>query len=141
MNKEFVEASIAERHDYARQIFALAVTWFTFFVTVNYAAMGWLAPNAYKIKHALLLIALLFWAQNILGITVCSLMLRHFPNTNRRIAELQKQLMELQSLSPTPSSETAMPLLFYSQCLKLMIITLVTIMLACGILPFLPSSP
>jgi hypothetical protein len=36
---------IKELHDFARQIFASTVTWFTVFVTVNYASMGWLASK------------------------------------------------------------------------------------------------
>jgi hypothetical protein len=137
MKKEFIETSIAERHDYTRQIFALAVTWFTFFITVNYAAMGWLAPNAHKIKNALYLIAAPFLVQNTLGVIVCLRIRSHFADTDNRIAKLQDQLMEFESPPTAPSSETAMPLRFYSICLNLMIITLGTIMIAWCILPFL----
>jgi hypothetical protein len=138
MSKGFIEDSISERHDYTRQIFQISVAWFTFFITVNYAAMGWLAPVADNHKNAVVLIALLFLVQNGLGITICAVLRCHFAKTDKRIHELQLQLLNLEAPEnpATPSSETAMPRQFYSICMILMIVTMSTIIITWCIIPF-----
>jgi hypothetical protein len=46
MSTTFIESCVIERHNYARHAFTSTITWFTFFVTINYATMGWLAGAA-----------------------------------------------------------------------------------------------
>jgi len=64
-----------ELHSYCRHTIQLWVQWFTFFLTVNYLALGWFAG---KISEQQILnrrpldyVAALFVAQNALGIGTC----------------------------------------------------------------------
>ena len=57
---------------YAKLIYQLLVGWFTFFITANWASLGWIAANFDKLKNNGLssTIALIFGWQNILGIAL-----------------------------------------------------------------------
>jgi hypothetical protein len=92
--KETVEKSIREYHEHLRHIFGLFITWFTFFIGVNYVGIGWFASAADKSTAkptSIGLIALLFIVQCALGIAVCATLLWHFRRTCKRIEFLQKK--------------------------------------------------
>ncbi|MFZ1546379.1 MAG: hypothetical protein WAT12_04685, partial [Candidatus Nitrotoga sp.] len=96
MNQEFLKSCITEHHNYARHIFTSVVGWFTFFVTINYASMGWLASASDKIKENLgpvYLIAFAFITQNILGIIICIYIKGYLISTNRRLFDTQYALL------------------------------------------------
>jgi len=70
--KDIIE--LLKRHDeYLRHSFRLLVSWFTFFITLNWASMGWLAANFEKMSKTYLAVwvAALFAWQNLLGIVTC----------------------------------------------------------------------
>jgi hypothetical protein len=71
MSDEFIEACIKQHHDYARHIFSSAVTWFTFFVGVNYLAIGGSPPL--KLKQVPMPFQ---WVQYYLSCRICSPSLR-----------------------------------------------------------------
>ena len=63
------ENKLKQTHDYIRHIFQLFLTWFTFFATLNYAALGWLATSPKSPRDVSWLIeaiAVNFVAQNLL---------------------------------------------------------------------------
>ena len=136
MNTAFVESCVAERHNYARHAFTSTVGWFTFFVTINYATMGWLAGLAGKPKGnypVIVLIACLFSAQNILGIIACLVMRSYFFRCNRRIREAQALLLRTKSIPEDYTDlggQTCLPLRLYSTLIVLMIVALVPILVA-----------
>jgi hypothetical protein len=64
-----LENKIKEMHSNIRHITQLAMNWFVFFVTINYATMGWLAAGTVNLNPFLMLpIAVVFIIQNWLGI-------------------------------------------------------------------------
>ena len=142
MNTPFAESCIAERHNYARHTFTSTVGWFTFFVTINYATMGWLAGAADKLKGnypTIVLIACLFFTQNILGIIACLVMRSYFFRCNARILEAQAFLLRTKSIPEDYADlggQTCLPLRLYSTLIVLMIIALVPILLAWLLFPF-----
>jgi len=71
---------IDELHSYSRHNMQLWVQWFTFFVTINYVALGWFAGQLSRSeltdRKPLLYVATVFMVQGILGVWV-SLVWRH----------------------------------------------------------------
>jgi hypothetical protein len=66
-DKEKLENKVKEIHNNIRHITQLAVSWFVFFVTINYATMGWLAVGSTPIKPGIIgVIAGAFIVQNII---------------------------------------------------------------------------
>jgi len=70
--QDYLESKIKELQTNVRHITQLAMGWFAFFVTINYASMGWLAakaPGGGSIDSRMIwIIAVVFIVQNILGI-------------------------------------------------------------------------
>ena len=73
---------VDELHSYCRHTFQLWVQWFTFFLTVNYAALGWFASAIGEKKMnnplPLELVGGLFTSQNVLGIVLSAIARRFF---------------------------------------------------------------
>jgi hypothetical protein len=71
--------NLPETHSYVRHNMQLWMQWFTFFVTINYVALGWFAADLthhqIEDRRPLILVAALFAFQCLLGIWV-SLRLR-----------------------------------------------------------------
>lgn len=92
-----VESKIEELHEYVRHIFSIFVNWFIFFVTVNYATMGWLtkpeanhAPSPTDQDHTLLyIVVVLFMSQNILGISACNMIYKYLAGAHTQIINLE----------------------------------------------------
>jgi hypothetical protein len=68
-----VENKVKELQNNVRHTTQLAMNWFTFFVTINYASIGWLAAKvsgdrAIADRYLIFLIAVAFIVQNIVGI-------------------------------------------------------------------------
>jgi hypothetical protein len=47
---ELNENRLKQVHEYIRHIAQLLIAWFTFFVTVNYAVMGWLLVSLFALR-------------------------------------------------------------------------------------------
>ncbi len=93
MNGEFIEDCIKQNHDYARHVFTSTVTWFTFFVGVNYLAMSWFAASKGEGgPNALPMVAVLFVVQNLLALIACFVIRNNFDQINRRILKSQAKL-------------------------------------------------
>lgn len=102
------QRKIGELHEYARHAFQLFMGWFTVFIVVNYATMGWLAkdggifrPSSPATSSAaaggpnmsvILSVVVLFISQHILGILACSVLARYFRTTNASIVALEDEI-------------------------------------------------
>lgn len=89
------EKAIEHVNDFAKLHFQLLVTWFTFFMTVNWATLGWLAGNSGGFySEKLGLIAYVFLYQNILAIAVCFFSIFYFSSINKRLNQMEKIIYE-----------------------------------------------
>ena len=133
--KESVENRLKQLHEYNRHLAQLIVAWFTFFVTVNYAVMGWLLISLYAAKpvagslphgtRLLPLIVILFALQNVLGICACWVIRSHLLASAALVHQLEASLGEPE----TPSFQTV-PVDVYGGSLLLMTIALVLLLVA-----------
>jgi len=87
---ERLQKAVRESHEYCRHSMLMWMQWFTFFLTVNYVALGWfageLARQELKNYRALKEVALMFVSQNLLGIVVCLLTWRYLSVAARAFA-------------------------------------------------------
>lgn len=123
---------IAELHEYIRHGFNLFFGWFTFFATVNYASMGWLAkPETEGARNQPLvyLVCVLFIAQNTLGVVACAVMRKYLISTNERVLKLERIVHTVDgTLHLRPSFETSVPIKAYIHVTLLVAISLIVIM-------------
>jgi hypothetical protein len=73
---------VKQRHDYARNLFQITMSWYTWFVALNYGAFAWFATHPVKhdeVLHqrSLLVVSGLFLSHNGLGI-LWLMMMRKF---------------------------------------------------------------
>ncbi len=101
-----------EINNYVRSTCQLMIAWYTFFITGNLVALGWLISEAGK-GHVVPLVyvtivSVLFIVVNILSIIGCGLLISSLGNTNLRLADILDELKpysgEHKSLSPCPHS-------------------------------------
>lgn len=135
--KETAERKLDELHEYVRHIFQMFVGWFTFFGTVNYATMGWLAKVDTGSSHnnkMIIAISLLFITQNLLGIVVCFVLKNYLFLTNKIIEGLERKIMEI-----TVSGDEelgSMPVRFYQKVIYLVVFALSMISVVWCFIPF-----
>lgn len=121
MDFDSASRKMAEIHEYVRHSFNLFFGWFTFFATVNYATMGWLAKNEPGVatKTALVaIVVLLFISQNLLGVAACFVMRAHLRTWNQKITELERLVQQNEKLGP---SDTSIPIRTYLQVVNLIV--------------------
>jgi hypothetical protein len=115
-----------ERNDYARSIFNNFITWFIFFLTVNYTAIGWflslLLQGKVKHREPIYAIAIFFFFQNVLGFLACLAVHRIFINTHQRISEMLQRASGQADLGLSP-----VPVRFYGRAITLMCWTIATL--------------
>jgi hypothetical protein len=124
MDKEQLERKFKELHEYVRHVFQLFIGWYTFFVTVNYASMGWLATSA-DAKPSLAkfawLIPVMFISQNALGIFACLYVWQCLKESNDKILRFEQIAL------PNDMASTSVPILLYSRSIGLIASSLVFI--------------
>ena len=85
-----------ELHSYCRHTMQLWVQWFTFFLTVNYVALGWFAgeisEKGLRDRRPLNFVAELFISQNVLGILICFITRRFFVRTGLSLEAQHRKL-------------------------------------------------
>jgi hypothetical protein len=132
----YLEKRIASSHKYSRHLITNLVYWYAFFVTVNYASMGWFAvqgPNSSG-SSLIILIASLFVMQNVLGILACARIKRHILSVRNKIVSYEQSLAGQELDAET--IEVLMPATVYARAIQLMTLGLVAIVLAWTALPF-----
>jgi hypothetical protein len=94
LNSAADQRIVDELHCYQRHNMQLWVTWFTFFVTLNFGALGWFASEIFKSpmadKHPdprpLYCVGVVFVIQSILGILVSLIWKKQFEKTGCAIS-------------------------------------------------------
>lgn len=129
MNESVLKVDLERRDAFVRHTFQLLVTWFTVFITVNWATMGWLAhslsqekPN--PLKH-LPIVSGIFAFQTLLGIIVAVWCGRYFISESKRIIEIE-QIFHVQS-NEFVMYRSPFPKRLYVQAVILMVAGLVPI--------------
>src|SRR5262245_29012619 len=133
---EHVQKVIREIHEYARHAMQLFVAFFTFFVAMNYATMGFLVRDSSSKAGAGKLISLIagvFIYQNILAIVCCIVIGFYFFRADCRILGYQAMFDD----SEEPS---ALPKRTYAAILVLSVLTFVRMIVVWACYPSLWKS-
>ena len=138
MNTVLAEKSFVEMHNHGRHIITTLVSWFTFFITVNFLAIGWLATSSGKLvgQHPLLVVlAFVLLFQNCLGVVACLACRSALYRIDRKIAAIAAQF-------PSDSTDercidVSLPLRQYCTCILLMVGGLVSTGIVWALTPVL----
>ncbi len=139
VRSEILSRRIAEIHEYVRHIYQLFVGWFTFFVTINYATLGWLAKasGAEVSLSTRWSIAVLFFCQNALGITAC-LFVRAFLIARALEVDKIEQMHGDISLGRLLEFDVGtVPRELYSRTIILMMLALISLLVWWAAFPFM----
>ena len=128
-NNELIRMELTELYSFARHHFQLYFSWYTFFLTVNFVAIGWftsvLLTGALKVSLPIIIIATFFIVQLILSYMASLEVRKYFETTHNRCNEL----LNLLGMHPSESQlhlKTAIPLQIYSKIFSLMRSTLIS---------------
>jgi hypothetical protein len=128
-NRELLRAELAELYTFTRYHFQLYLGWYTFFLTVNFAAIGWftnvLVTGALKVSVPVLFVAAFFIAQLTFSLIASIEVRKHFSATHQRCSELLASLVA-QPEESTLRPATAFPIPVYSKIISLICYTLVS---------------
>ena len=88
---------VNELHSYSRHNMMLWVQWFTFFITVNYLALGWfageIAKGELKSARPLVYVSVLFILQGSLGVWVSLIWRKHLLKTGNDLSSLYARML------------------------------------------------
>lgn len=126
---ELIRMELTEIYSFARHHFQLYFGWYTFFLTVNFVAIGWftgvLLTGALKVSLPIIFIATFFIFQLIFSYVASLEVRKYFETTHIRCNEL----LNLMRTHP-PESElhlkTAIPIQVYAKIFDLMCFTLIS---------------
>lgn len=128
-NNELLRMELTEHNTFARHHFQLYLSWYTFFLTVNFAVIGWftndLLTGALKVSLPIVIIATFFLIQLILSYLASLKLRNYFETTHNRCNELLKLLADLPPESNL-QARTAIPLQVYLKIIGLMCSTLIS---------------
>lgn len=120
-----------QRNEYARSNFTLLVSWFTFFNTVNYIAIGWFINQVVegKVKSIVPVfsITVFFIGNNILAIGACKAVKKYFAETDNKIIEVVQDLKRLLPKGVSVGLSSPVPLSMYTRIIQLMMYTFLTL--------------
>jgi len=126
-NSDFLRAEIAEINNYAKQHFQLLLSWYTFFLTVNFTVLGWftnlLLTNSLKTSLPIIYIALFFLVQITLSYLACLEVRKYFLAAYGRYCQILN-LLSVPTKNPDAKPQAALPIQSYSKILALMLSTL-----------------
>lgn len=131
MNNNQAERAFGEHHQNARHIYTNLITWWTYWTLINFATMGWLAIGVpTKASNVLrLIVTLVFLAQNVLALFVCSYARRALKREDELTRHALKYLGGQEDADGSAGSLTenlgTIPFLLYWKTIMLMRITLV----------------
>ncbi len=120
---------LTELNAYARHHFQLYLAWYTFFLTVNFAAIGWftsvLLTDALKVSLPIVFLTAFFVVQIIISYIASLAVRKHFQGTYNRCKELLDAMIGHSPEAPL-RPQPAMPFQLYSKIIGLMLSTLIT---------------
>jgi len=138
-----LEKRMGDSHEYSRHLMTNLVSWYTFFVTVNYVGMGWFAKqdkdSGSTQAGLVVVICAMFIVQNVLGMMACARVRRHLLEVSDEIVAIEQGLVGEELDRETRA--LLMPSAVYARAIQLMIIGLFTIVCAWIVLPILKVEP
>jgi hypothetical protein len=121
-------------HETCRSVVTLYIGWFTFFITLNFAVLGWLAkndPSAQTNRLLLYIIAVAFIIFTVLGIVAGAIVRAQVRATNAEVANCLGVTAHAKSLAdvsiPASRYNGAIKVIF-AALLVLMVVWIVVIM-------------
>lgn len=130
---KFLLVEFEQRNDYARSNFALLVSWFTFFNTVNYVAIGWfisqVIAGTMKSIVPIFSITIFFIVNNGLAVGACQALKKHFIETDNKITEVLGDLQRIRPQSVLMKATSPVPLEMYTRIIQLMMYTFLTLVI------------
>ncbi|MCK1395998.1 hypothetical protein [Bradyrhizobium sp. 1] len=132
MDKAQAERRLDELHKYIQHIFTLFIGWFTFFGTVNFAAMGWMGASTSitgTFNGIAWLVPVMFITQNICGLAATYFVWRHVKDYDIRVLKLEQRLVPGKEVYDRPSS---VPIRLYTQVMWLIGLALIVIAVVWG---------
>jgi hypothetical protein len=128
-NAELLRQEMTEIHSFARHHFQLYMTWYTFFLTVNFAAIGWftsvLLTGALKVSLPIVFVAAFFVVQLIFSYIASLRVSSYFQEAYNRCEEILG-LLATEASSTKMLPQSAIPAPIYSKLIALMCSTLVS---------------
>lgn len=120
-----------QRNEYTRSNFTLLVSWFTFFNTVNYFAIGWFINQVVEGKLKSIVpvtfITIFFIGNNMLAVGACRALRKYFTETNDTIVKIVRDLQKSFQKESSVELPSLVPLIMYSRIIKLMMYTFLTL--------------
>lgn len=127
--KDLLAMELGEQYSFARHHFQLLLGWYTFFLTVNFAAIGWftsvLLTGSLEQSLPSIFIALFFITQQIFSYIAIGQVTRYFVQTHARCVELLNKMASnaaVRHLQP----QTPIPIEIYVKIMDLMRYTLIS---------------
>lgn len=122
---KFILNEIEQHHLYARHNAQLIMAWYTFFITGNLIATGWLFTGGVDLEKdegAIILIFLssIFFFVNMLGIRVSNTARNYVRKANKRVVFLLNQMAENENIIIDNAPISPMPAAEYDRILWLM---------------------
>jgi hypothetical protein len=118
-------------NEYARSNFTLLVSWFTFFNTVNYIAIGWFINQLVEGKVKSLVpvsaITIFFIGNNVLAVGACKAVRKYFAETDKEIIEILWTLEKMLANDVSVKPSSPVPLSMYARIIQLMMYTFCTL--------------
>lgn len=127
-NNELLRMEITELHAFARHHLQLYLTWYTFFLTVNYASIGWftsvLLTGALKVSLPVVYIAAFFIIQIILSYVGSLEVRKYFEGVHQRSKEILSSFSQQSEWQAQP--QPAIPVDVYVRIIRLICFTLIS---------------
>lgn len=128
---KFLLMEFEQRNEYARANFTLLVSWFTFFNTVNYVAIGWfisqVVAGTMKSIVPVVSVTIFFIGNNVLAVGACQALKKHFVETDDKIAELLGDIQSIRPQGVLMKATSPVPLTMYVRIIQLMMYTFLTL--------------
>ena len=128
-NDELLRMELTEINTFVRHHFQLFIGWYTFFLTVNFAAIGWftsvLLTGALKVSLPIVFVAVFFVIQQIFSITATIEVRRYFVTSSQRSDELLR-VLAAQTDSSVAQPKSTIPLQIYVKIIGLICGTMVS---------------
>ncbi|HJV35558.1 hypothetical protein [Geomonas sp.] len=126
---ELLRMEITELHAFARHHLQLYLTWYTFFLTVNFAAIGWftsvLLTGALKVSLPVVYIAAFFIIQIIFSYLGSVEVRKYFESVHDRCQEIFSSI-HIQYSGSQVQAKPAIPLDVYVKIIRLICYTLIS---------------
>jgi len=126
--RDLLLTELGELNSFVRHHFQLFLGWYTFFLTVNFGAIGWftsvLLTGQLKVSLPIFLVALFFVVQLVFSYLASRAVRGYLVATVQRIGALLNELVADQQVGLFP--QTAIPLPVYLKIIGLICSTLVS---------------